>query len=80
MITIGLFVTLVSAVSGLYSALVCTRLLRKLPSRMEPAYDETVAPRSLALRIAIAAELVLPFIVYAVFSAADPELFRTELF
>jgi len=78
--TIGFFVVLGTAMSGLYSALYHLAQLRKLPTRAEPDYDETVASRALAYKLIIAAGVALPFLAYGAFNLADPELFRTELF
>ena len=78
--TYGLFLTLATAVTGLFTALFNWRQLRALPTRTEPGYDETVKARALGHKIAMAVGLALPFMAYAAFSLADPVLFGMEMF
>jgi hypothetical protein len=78
--TYGQFMTLAAATTGLYAAFVHWRQLRKLPTRSEPGHDESKASPALAYGIIIVAGLALPFAVYFLFSAVDPDLFHSELF
>ena len=78
--TYGLFVTLAAASNGLFAALYHWVQLRKLPTRTQPEYDETVASCALGYKVIIAAGLALPFLAYAAFRLIDPALFEAELF
>ena len=53
--------------------------LRALPTRTDPAYDESVKGRALGHKLVMAAALVLPFITYAAFKLIDPAMFGAEL-
>jgi hypothetical protein len=78
--TLGHMVTLSAAATGLITALHHWMLLRKLPTRSEAAYDDTVASPALAYKVVIVVGLALPVVAYALFRLVDPELFRMEVF